>query len=45
MEVILVLDTNAYSDWRREGKWASNLPSADNVIIPSIVLGELEYGF
>lgn len=45
MEVIFVLDTNAYSDWRREGKWAGNMARADKVIVPSIVLGELEYGF
>ncbi len=41
----LVLDTNAYSDWRRTGRWAENLALADRVILPSIVLGELEYGF
>ena len=45
MEVIVVLDTNAYSDWRREGRWAENLARADRVVVPSIVLGELEFGF
>lgn len=45
MEVIIVLDTNAYSDWRRSGKWSGNIATADRVIIPSVVLGELEFGF
>ena len=45
MEVIVVLDTNAYSDWRRGGKWAGNLAMADRVVVPSVVLGELEFGF
>jgi tRNA(fMet)-specific endonuclease VapC len=45
MEVIVVLDTNAYSDWRRAGKWAGNLATADRVVVPSVVLGELEFGF
>lgn len=45
MEVIVVLDTNAYSDWRRGGKWAGNLATADRVVVPSVVLGELEFGF
>lgn len=41
----LVLDTNAYCDWRREGRWSENLARADRVVVPSIVLGELEFGF
>lgn len=45
MEVIVVLDTNAYSDWRRSGTWAGNLATADRVVVPSVVLGELEFGF
>ena len=45
MEVIVALDTNAYSDWRRGGKWAGNLAMADRVVVPSVVLGELEFGF
>lgn len=45
MEVIVVLDTNAYSDWRRGGKWAGTLAMADRVVVPSVVLGELEFGF
>lgn len=35
MEVIVVLDTNAYSDWRRSGTWAGNLAMADRVVVPS----------
>ncbi|TAE91795.1 MAG: type II toxin-antitoxin system VapC family toxin [Verrucomicrobia bacterium] len=45
MEVTVVLDTNAYSDWRRSGKWAGNVATATRVVIPSVVLGELEFGF
>ncbi len=45
MEIILVLDTNAYSDWRRFGRWNENLAIADRVLIPAIVIGELHHGF
>ncbi len=45
MELIVVLDTNAYSDWRRTGRWHSRLALADRVVVPSIVLGELFHGF
>lgn len=45
MEVIVVLDTNAYSDWRRSGAWAGNIATADRVVVPGVVLGELEFGF
>ncbi len=45
MEMIVVLDTNAYSDWRRNGTWAGNIATADRVVLPSVVLGELEFGF
>lgn len=45
MEVTVVLDTNAYSDWRRCGRWAGNLAAAHRVVMPSVVLGELEFGF
>ena len=41
----LVLDTNAYSDWRRFGRWNENLAYADRVMIPAIVIGELHAGF
>jgi predicted nucleic acid-binding protein len=45
MELIVVLDTNAYSDWRRSGRWHGNIAIADRVILPTIVLGELLHGF
>ena len=41
----VLLDTNAYSDWRRHGKWNRSISTASDVLIPSIVLGELRYGF
>jgi tRNA(fMet)-specific endonuclease VapC len=41
----LVLDTNAYSDWRRFGHWGQRIAVAERIVIPSIVLGELEFGF
>jgi len=41
----LILDTNAYSDWRRTGRWNENLAIADRVLVPSIVIGELHHGF
>jgi len=45
MEIIVVLDTNAYSDWRRSGRWHEVLAIADRVVVPVIVLGELYHGF
>ena len=45
MELNLVLDTNAYSDWRRSGRWHSNIAIANRVILPVVVLGELLHGF
>jgi tRNA(fMet)-specific endonuclease VapC len=45
MELIVVLDTNAYSDWRRNGQWHQWLAIADRVVVPVIVLGELYHGF
>lgn len=41
----ILLDTNAYSDWRRSGRWNETISTASEVLIPSIVLGELRYGF
>jgi len=41
----LVLDTNAYSHWRRFGLWEPLLTEAEHVWMPSIVLGELRAGF
>lgn len=45
MELILVLDTNAYSDWRRSGRWHEKIAIAGRVVIPATVLGELHHGF
>ncbi len=45
MDLIVVLDTNAYSDWRRAGRWHERIASADRVYVPSVVLGELFHGF
>ncbi|MGD9417387.1 MAG: type II toxin-antitoxin system VapC family toxin [Verrucomicrobiales bacterium] len=45
MELIVVLDTNAYSDWRRSGRWHDWIAIADRVVVPVIVLGELYHGF
>lgn len=41
----ILLDTNAYSDWRREGRWNGTIAAADEVLVPAVVLGELRYGF
>ena len=45
MELIIVLDTNAYSDWRRSGRWHERISIADRVVLPAIALGELLHGF
>lgn len=45
MENILILDTNAYSDWRRSGRWQRSVTRADRLVIPVTVLGELFHGF
>ena len=45
MELIVVLDTNAYSDWRRSGRWHEKIAIANRVILPVIVVGELLHGF
>ena len=41
----VMLDTNAYSDWRRHGQWNRTISTAELVLIPATVLGELRYGF
>ena len=41
----VVLDTNVYSDWRRYGHWNESISTADRVIVPAIVIGELRVGF
>lgn len=43
--MIVVLDTNAYSDWRRFGRWNHVISRAEQVLIPSTVIGELWAGF
>jgi len=43
--VKILLDTNAYSDFRQFGKWKDVLARATEILMPSIVLGELKYGF
>ncbi len=45
MELIIVLDTNAYSDWRRSGRWHEKIALANRIVIPVTVLGELHHGF
>lgn len=45
MELIVILDTNAYCDWRRSGQWHEWLAIADRVMVPVIVPGELHHGF
>ena len=45
MELIVALDTNAYSDWRGSGRWHETLILADRILIPTVVLGELFHGF
>jgi len=41
----ILLDTNAYSDWRRYGQWNRTISMASEVLMPAIVLGELHCGF
>ena len=44
--MILVLDTNAYSAFQRgDEKVIEQLETADEVLVPSIVAGELISGF
>lgn len=45
MELIVALDTNAYSDWRGSGRWHETLSVADRILVPTVVLGELFHGF
>lgn len=45
MELTVVLDTNAYSDWRRTSRWHEWISRADSVLVPTVVLGELLHGF
>jgi len=41
----VVLDTNAYSDWRKDGRWNEIISTADRVLVPAVVLGELRAEF
>lgn len=41
----ILLDTHAYSDWRRHGQWNRTISTAAEILMPAIVLGELRYGF
>ncbi|NJM37575.1 MAG: type II toxin-antitoxin system VapC family toxin [Akkermansiaceae bacterium] len=41
----VVLDTNAYSEWVRDGLWAEEIETATLLVIPAPVLGELRDGF
>lgn len=45
MALRIILDTNAYSDWRRSGRWSEWIEQASVVMVPTIVLGELHAGF
>ena len=45
MELILVLDTNASSDWRRSGRWHDRISVANRIVVPATVIGELHHGF
>ncbi|MEI8037908.1 MAG: type II toxin-antitoxin system VapC family toxin [Verrucomicrobiota bacterium] len=42
---LLVLDTNAYSDYQRFGRWQWQLQRAERVLVPVVVLAELKFGF
>lgn len=41
----IMLDTSAYSQWRRMGLWDETIRLASMVFVPTIVLGELQAGF
>ena len=41
----VTLDTNAYSDWRKARAWHETLTLAEKIYVPSIVIGELDFGF
>lgn len=45
MELTIVLGTNTYSDWRRNGRWHEWISIANQVVLPAVVLGELYHGF
>lgn len=41
----LALDSNAYSEWRRSGRWTEEVSTAAEVHLSATVVGELRYGF
>ena len=41
--MIVMLDTNAYSGWRRSGMWHETLVVAEKIYVPAIVVGELDF--
>ena len=41
----MMLDTNAYSDWMRNGAWNDVISEASAVSISAVSLGELFHGF
>lgn len=43
--MIVMLDTNAYSGWRRAAVWQETLAFAEKIYLPAIVIGELDFGF
>jgi len=43
--VRIMLDTSAYSHWRRSGTWNDLIRQASWVMVPTMVLGELQAGF
>ena len=45
MDLRVVLDTNAYCDFRSSGLWRDILAQADQILVPSPVIGELMHGF
>lgn len=45
MVMKVALDTNAYADWKRGTHWLETIHSAQEVLLPVTVYGELRYGF
>ena len=41
----IVLDSNAYSDYQRCGRWQWQIQRAEQVLLPVVVLAELKFGF
>ena len=41
----VALDSNAYSEWRRSGRWTEEISTAVEVHVSATALGELRYGF